>query len=152
MPTWIAQSFREEINALRDTLAAVPPALANVPWRAGGWNRKQIVGHLLDSAANNRQRFVRAALDGSYTGPSYAQEGWVDAHGYSDLPWTTLVHWWNVEHDILLAVVERIPEPRMSAPCTVGADAPSTLQFLIEDYVRHQQWHFRQLQATAPAP
>ena len=61
-------------------------ALADVPWREGGWTRKQIVGHLLDSAANNRQRFVRAAIDGKYAGPKYAQEAWVAAHGYASQP------------------------------------------------------------------
>lgn len=69
MPNQLARPFRAELSALRAALLALPPALADTPWRNGGWTRKQIVGHLLDSAANNRQRFVRAATDGHYTGP-----------------------------------------------------------------------------------
>jgi hypothetical protein len=147
MSTKVAKEFCGEIRELRDMLEEVPADLANVPWRQGGWTRKQILGHLLDSAANNRQRFVRAAIDGSYAGPSYAQDAWVAAHGYAHLSWKTLVEWWNVEHEILMAVVERIPEERMSALCTVGADAPVTLRYLIEDYSRHQFWHFEQINA-----
>lgn len=147
MATKAAKAFCSEINELRDMLDDVPPDLANVPWRTGGWTRKQILGHLLDSAANNRQRFVRATIDGSYAGPGYAQDGWVAAHGYSHLAWKTLVEWWNVEHDILMAVVERIPEERMTTLCTVGNDAPVTLRYLIEDYTRHQFHHFEQLNA-----
>ncbi len=60
-----------------------------MPWREGGWTRKQIVGHLLDSAANNRQRFVRASTDGKYKGPKYSQDAWVAAHGYSEQTWET---------------------------------------------------------------
>jgi hypothetical protein len=142
-----AEQFRSGLNTLREALASVSAELADVPWREGGWSRKQIVGHLLDSAANNRQRFVRAAIDGDYCGPNYAQEGWVAAHGYTDQAWKTLVQWWQVEHDILLAVVERIPEERLDALCTVGPDAPVTLRFLIEDYIRHQHWHMEQLRA-----
>jgi len=149
MSTTIATKFRDELNALREMLTSVRVNLADVPWREGGWTRKQIVGHLLDSAANNRQRFVRTAIEGSYSGPTYAQDGWVIAHGYADLRWETLVEWWKVEHEILAAVVDQIPEERMSALCTVGADAPVTLQFLIEDYTQHQYWHFKQINALA---
>ena len=83
MPTQTARKFRLEIIRLRLALDELSPALADVPWREGGWTRKQIVGHLLDSAANNRQRFVRAAIDGQYSGPGYAQDAWVAAHGYT---------------------------------------------------------------------
>ncbi len=147
MLTETARTFRDAIETLRKTLGAVPAEMADIPWRAGGWTRKQILGHLLDSATNNRQRFVRASIDGSYAGPSYAQEGWVAAHGYVELPWETLMEWWNVEHNILLAVVNRIPEERMSALCTVGDNAPVTLRFLVEDYLGHQSWHFNQINA-----
>ena len=33
------------------------------------WAKKEILGHLLDSASNNHQRFVRATLQGSLTFP-----------------------------------------------------------------------------------
>jgi hypothetical protein len=149
MPTQLAQEFRAELKTLEAALYAIPPALVDTPWRAGGWTRKQIVGHLLDSAANNRQRFVRAATDGEYTGPQYAQDAWVAAHGYAGQSWETLLHWWQVEHEILAAVIDNIPEERLQTRCIVGADAPVTLRFLIEDYLAHQRWHFAQL--TAPA-
>jgi DinB superfamily len=146
-PTQTALAFRAELNKLRAALLALPPSLADVPWRAGGWTRKQIVGHLLDSAANNRQRFVRATINGQYSGPDYEQDAWVAAHGYSGESWEILLRWWQAEHEILAALVDRIPEERLEASCVVGGDAPVTLRFLIEDYVHHQQHHFKQLQA-----
>jgi hypothetical protein len=146
-PTQTAIAFRAELSKLRATLLALPPSLADVPWRVGGWTRKQIVGHLLDSATNNRQRFVRAAIDGQYAGPGYAQDAWVGAHGYAGESWETLLRWWQAEHEILIAVVDGIPAERLEAICVVGDDAPVTLRFLIEDYVHHQQHHFKQLQA-----
>jgi hypothetical protein len=147
MPTPIALTFRTELNALQQRLAAVSPSVADTPWSPGKWTRKQIVGHLLDSAANNRQRFVRAAIHGSYTGPAYAQDRWVAAHGYEDQPWEILLEWWKIEHQILLAVVDRIPEDRLQTACSVGDNAPVTLQFLVEDYITHQQWHMRQIES-----
>jgi len=149
MPKKLAQQFRAELNSIQTTILALDPELADVPWRAGGWTRKEIVGHLLDSATNNRQRFVRAATDGTFIGPNYAQEAWVAAHGYANQPWKVLLTWWQVEHEILAAVVDRIPEERLEARCIVGDSAPVTLRFLIEDYLAHQLWHLKQLTASA---
>ena len=144
--TAVAMQFQTALKAIEEALLATPTTLADTPWRVGGWTRKQIVGHLCDSAANNRQRFVRAATDGTYAGPKYAQDAWVAAHGYAEQSWETLLQWLQVEHEILNAVVARIPEERMGTLCTVGDDLPVTLQFLIEDYIAHQQWHLKQIQ------
>jgi DinB superfamily len=146
----VAAQFEADLATIHAALLAVPHALADTPWRMGGWTRKQIVGHLCDSAANNRQRFVRASADGTYAGPQYEQDAWVEAHGYAEQSWQTVLHWWQVEHEILNAVVARIPEERMGTLCTVGDNAPVTLQFLIEDYIAHQQWHLKQIEAPAP--
>jgi hypothetical protein len=151
MNTELAHVFRAELGALQAELLALAPGLADTPWRAGGWTRKQIVGHLLDSAANNRQRFVRAAVEGHYVGPKYAQDAWVAAHGYAEQSWDSLLRWWQAEHEILVAVVDRIPEESLEATCVVGANQPVTLRFLIEDYLEHQHWHFAQLKGGVAA-
>ena len=145
MPTQLAGTFRSELDSIRQALAAIPSGLADTPWRPGGWTRKEVLGHMLDSATNNRQRFVRAATEGHFDGPNYAQEPWVNAHGYAGQSWETLLGWWKVEHEILAAVVDQIPEERLEASCVVGGDAPVTLRFLVEDYVVHQRYHVAQL-------
>ncbi len=147
MPTEIARNFRAEIDGVHEALLALPVEWADTPWREGGWTRKQIVGHMLDSAANNRQRIVRASIHGSFTGPDYAQAAWVAAHGYGELPWATLLHWWEVEHVILAAAVDHVSEERLDAVCVIGENAPVSLRFVIEDYFRHQRWHLKQLNA-----
>jgi hypothetical protein len=145
--TSLALDFRGELNNYYAALLTISPAQADTPWRPGGWTRKQIVGHLLDSAANNRQRFVRAAIDGRYEGPGYAQDDWVAVHGYENQSWETLLRWWRAESEILMAVVDQIPESRLYAKCKVGDDPMVTLRFLIEDYLNHHRLHFRQLVA-----
>jgi hypothetical protein len=147
--TEVAAQFGRDLKLIHTALLGVPPELSEVPWRPGGWTRKQIVGHLCDSAANNRQRFVRASIEGTYKGPGYAQDAWVVAHGYAGMEWASLLHWWQVEHEILVAVVERIPAERLETMCTVGDNAPVTLRFLIEDYIDHQKHHLQQIEAPA---
>jgi hypothetical protein len=148
--TEVATQFAADLAAIETALNAMPHNLAATPWRTDGWTRKQIVGHLCDSAANNRQRFVRASIDGKYAGPGYEQDAWVDAHGYAGMEWETLLGWWLVEHEILKAVVARIPADRLETSCRVGDNAPVTLRFLIEDYIAHQQHHLKQIQAPVP--
>jgi len=145
MTTRLSVEFRNELDALRRALESVSPALADVPWRDGGWTRKQIVGHLLDSAANNRQRFVRASSEGSFRGPNYGQDAWVAAHGYEEQSWETLLRWWETEHEILAAVVNHVPEDRLAASCVLDDGEAVTLRFLIEDYFPHQRWHLEQM-------
>ena len=105
------------------------------------WTPKEELGHLIDSAANNHQRFVRAALDGEYAGPGYAQNAWVAIHGYRDMPWNTLVGFWFDYNQLLAGVIENIPSEKLAAPCSVGSGQPVTLGFLITDYVKHMQHH-----------
>jgi DinB superfamily len=145
--TEVARKFRADLDEVHRGLVSLPESLADMPWREGGWTRKQIVGHLLDSAANNRQRFVRASSEGTNAGPKYAQDAWVAAHGYAEQSWARLLSWWETEHEILISVVDRIPEDRLQTQCVVGDDAAVSLQFLIEDYVEHQKGHVKQLVA-----
>jgi hypothetical protein len=106
-----------------------------------GWNRKLELGHLLDSATNNRVRFIVAALEGHYTGPTYDGVGWVELGGYAGLPWLEVVDLWERINQALAAAVERIPVQRLDAPCKVGSNAEVSLRFLIEDYILHMQHH-----------
>ncbi|HEY9128153.1 MAG TPA: DinB family protein [Acidobacteriaceae bacterium] len=149
MSTEVGRWFRAELTQIRADLCDAARELADVPWRAGGWTRKQIVGHMLDSATNNRQRFVRASTEKEYSGPQYDQDAWVAAHGYGSQSWETLLGWWSTEHAILAAVVDNIGEEQLAVSCTVGDAAPVTLRFLIEDYIAHQKWHLNQICAGA---
>ena len=137
--------FRERISSAYELLRGVSEQSSQLPVREGGWSRKEILGHLIDSALNNHQRFVRAALDGFYNGPSYQQEGWVAMHGYQTMGWDVLLQHWRCQNELLCEVVERIPANRLGGQCRVGEDAPVTLRFLIEDYLAHLGHHVQQI-------
>jgi hypothetical protein len=142
----LAKIFGEQIAAFGSRLNGVGEHAANREVRPGGWCGKEVLGHLIDSALNNHQRFVRAALEGGYVGPGYDQGGWVTLHGYADLPWHELLDHWREKNSLLVRVVERIPDHRLGAPCRVGDSEPVTLGFLIEDYLRHLGHHVEQIE------
>jgi uncharacterized damage-inducible protein DinB len=151
MANELASKFSAGIAAARAKIDEMDSSVASAPVRPGGWNSKQLLGHLIDSALNNHQRFVRGALDGKYQGPTYEQHGWVNLHGYDGLPWNELVGHWQRQNDLLCAVVERIPEDKYDSPCQVGTDAPVTLRFLAEDYLVHLHHHVDQIAGVTSA-
>jgi hypothetical protein len=113
---------------------------------SGTWSRKQILGHLIDSALNNVQRFVRAQHETQLSLPDYDQPGWVAASGYQDRPWGDLVALWTVLNVHLAHVMARIPATDLGTPCRIGGSEPMTLELVVRDYMRHLRHHLDQIQ------
>lgn len=145
-------TFRNQIDAAWQSLSRVTEEESQRPTREGGWSPKEILGHLIDSALNNHQRFVRAALDGRYEGPTYQQSEWVRIHGYGSMPWDTLLNYWHSQNELLCEVVIRIPEEHLEATCRIGDNDPVSLGFLVTDYLHHLDNHVRQIGKTAGQP
>jgi hypothetical protein len=145
----VATSHAEEILSLVETegrrLAAVGSAEADVRRAPGTWSRKEVLGHLVDSALNNHQRFVRAALAESLDFPGYAQDEWVRCQDYASVAWPALVELWTGINRHLAHVVRRIPEMKLAVPCRIGGGAAMSLEALVVDYLRHLRHHLAQI-------
>ena len=140
--------MKDFAEQLRRTIASEEPLLRGIGESAAGasvgngrWSKKEELGHLVDSATNNRVRFVKAALEGRFAGPSYEQRGWVDLGGYAAMPWTELVDLWKALNLGLSTLVSRIPEERRTAECQIGESVAVTLEFLVDDYIQHMAHH-----------
>jgi hypothetical protein len=114
----------------------------------GGWSRKQLLGHLIDSASNNHQRFVRAALADSLEFPAYDTPGSVRVECVQEAPWGMLVDLWAAYNRYLAHVIAHLPQEKLGVQCRIGTNDPVTLAFLAEDYVRHMVHHLRQIGAA----
>src|SRR5438045_3470829 len=101
--------LRGVIAAAVPTLESIPDTAAAYPRAPGKWSRKEIVGHLIDSASNNHQRFVRARFTDDLICPTYDQDAWVRAQCYATAPWTELVSLWMLFNLHLARVMEAIP-------------------------------------------
>jgi len=113
----------------------------------GKWTRKEILGHLIDSASNNHHRFVRAQFEPGFAMPGYKQSEWVAANQYGDRPWSELVALWSSYNRHLLFLMERVPGNRLANLCKIGDGDPVTLEFLMTDYVDHLKHHLDQILA-----
>jgi hypothetical protein len=112
---------------------------------AGKWSKKEVLGHLIDSASNNHQRFVRVQLDGSLNFPGYQQDGWNRTQQYQSEPWANLVRLWASYNRHLAHVIAAIPDDVGQRMCVIGSGAPVTLEFLVTDYLGHLEHHLGQI-------
>jgi hypothetical protein len=126
-----------QMRRVEDHTAAQRPA-------PGEWSNKEILGHLIDSAANNHQRFVRAQRDESHSFSSYAPEDWVAMQSYQTMRWTHIIALWEAYNLHLAGIVERIPDGKLETACSI-ADRPWTLKEIVVDYLGHMQMHLGDL-------
>jgi hypothetical protein len=134
----IANRFSQELTAVDARAAARRPGPAT-------WSPKEVLGHLIDSAANNQQRFVRAQQAHMLTLPGYEQNHWVESQGYQDADWPHLVALWSHLNLHLADVISRIPFTAYSVQCVIGDSSPQTLEAIVVDYLRHLKHHVAQI-------
>ncbi len=118
------------------------------PVLAGGWSSKQVIVHLIDSASNNHQRFVRAPLQTSLDFPGYDQDAWVRVQAVSEADWLTLVALWASYNRFLAYLIAHLPASKLETLCRVGTGEPVTLSFLANDYFVHLVHHLSQIGAA----
>ncbi len=111
----------------------------------GAWTRLEILGHLIDSAANNHQRFVRAMAEGHLVWPGYDQEAMVRVQQFGNANPALLISLWESFNLYLARLMGIIPDARKGALCAIGGAEAVTLEFLVTDYVAHMQHHLRQI-------
>lgn len=137
-------------------LATLPES--TVTWRPkpAAWSTKEIIGHLIDSAANNHQRFVRANSQDDLIFPGYAQDDWVRLQAYATAPWNEIVTLWHAYNRHIARVMSAVPtEVRYRKHSRhnmqqlgwqpYAEDQPATLDDLMHDYVLHLQHHLSQV-------
>jgi len=126
-------------------LKAIPEERASAKPYGEKWSYKEILGHLIDSASNNHQRFVRMQEDRDIGTFRYNQEHWVRSQSYVSEPWGDLVELWFRYNCHLVHVIEHVDPRSLSHLCDVGGSQPATLKLIIEDYARHVEHHLCQI-------
>jgi hypothetical protein len=153
-PAFLAE-FRRTIDRAAERLGTFCDSEAGRPTAPGKWSKKEIVGHLIDSAANNHGRFVRAQLQEDLVFPGYDQDAWVRVQRYRDRPWSDLVALWRAYNRHIACVMESanpdvVARVRTShnldelAWKAVQRTEPTTLDYFMRDYVAHLEHHLRQ--------
>jgi len=122
--------LRTSVDRATPLLHAISDDVASAPTAPEKWSRKQLLGHLIDSATNNHQRFVRVEPEGF----KYDQNYWVETQQYARASWPSLIALWR-EYNLHLAhVIDAMND-----------ETRATLDALIADYIAHLEHHLGQI-------
>jgi hypothetical protein len=108
----------------------------------GGWSPKEIIGHLIDSASNNHQRFVRLQIQDRLSFPDYGSdnEKWVTIEHYNEMRFDDLLSLWKQYNGLLENIIRSVDPSKLQNYWETGEKRPS-LMFLMSDYLRHLKEH-----------
>jgi hypothetical protein len=161
MPT--ENDFAQFLTDFRATVVDATARLREIPATESrqkstpeDWAAIEVLGHLVDSAANNHQRFVRAQFTDELVFPGYAQNEWVSSQKYADESWPELIQLWSSYNLHLHHLASVIPASVLTKPRAthnldqiafkaVDKSEATTLEYFIRDYVDHLHHHLDQI-------
>lgn len=146
----VANELREVVEAARPMLDTVNDAEASLPRAADKWTRKEVLGHLIDSACNNQQKFVRTMASGHLDFPGYQQAHWVGSQKYNAADWGRLIAFWHAYNLHLAHIIEHVEPQLLANSITIDDHGTFTLEFIMTDYIEHMKHHLLQILPDAP--
>lgn len=142
---------REAISRLQFLIDTIPSLLMDIDeikfsekQNLEKWSKKEILGHLIDSATNNHQRFVRCQFENI---PSivYEQNNWNKFNFYQQIDKNQIIEFWTVYNKQLVQLMKNIPCENLLRECKTSDKKNYTIGYLISDYVEHLEHHLKQI-------
>ena len=121
-------------------LQSTDPSLAHVRLAADTWTLTEIIGHLVDSAANNHQRFARLISGNLEQFPPYEAETFVTVQQYDGCDFAEMAKFWRQYNWMLMHIMQAIPATALEN-LWQRPDGAKSLRTLVEGYFEHIQMH-----------
>ena len=144
--------MRETADELREIINEIGPLLERIIDEAAGrkpspekWSKKEILGHLIDSACNNQQKFVRTMAEKHVDFAGYQQNFWVASQRYNGRNWRDLISFWHGYNLQLAHIIENVAPEVLTNQITIEEAGTFTLEFIMKDYVEHLKHHLGQI-------
>ena len=143
----IASLLETLIDQHTPALHAIPPGKMEYKPSPAKWSKKEIIGHMVDSAQNNIRRFVVAQYEDT---PQvlYNQDQWVAISNYQHYKTADLITLWQLLNKHIAVILKNTPPEMAQRICqTQGLH---TIEWLAEDYVKHLKYHLHQVLDLEP--
>ncbi|MBS0031336.1 DinB family protein [Chitinophaga sp. 22321] len=140
----VAQQLLHLCDIIPDSVRRIPDFDFTFKRAPGKWSKKEILGHLVDSASNNHQRFVRGRVENVPT-IAYDGDAWVSVQQYQEQDRELILQLWETYNRHIAAIVKVISDDDLLKCCKYGDGTVLPLQFLIEDYLHHMEHHLKQI-------
>jgi hypothetical protein len=138
--------YKTLVDSFHDMIVNVQVEKAGIKPAEDKWSLKEIVGHLIDSASNNHQRFVRLQFDDLLDFPPYEGEEWVMVQKYCNMDWKRLIMLWHSYNCILISIIENMDSSTYTNVWVKGEET-IRLDELIIDYYRHMRLHVQHFES-----
>ena len=111
------------------------------------WSKKEVLGHLIDSAQNNLRRFICGQYENSPPHIIYEQDFWVSANAYGQAKSEEVIQLWQLINQRIYDVIDPMPVANYSNACNTGRTTEQlhSIEWLAEDYVKHMKHHLNQI-------
>lgn len=142
----IFTELRDLIASCVDRFTALPESEWVAKPNPAKWSKKEVLGHLIDSALNNHRRFIVTQYAQNHR-IVYYQDQWVFFQGYQQADTQELIALWRLLNLQIVRVLEIMPEHVYLHTCDTGKDGADlhTLEWLAMDYVEHLKHHLEQI-------
>ena len=141
----IVRHLIETIESVKPLLLAISDEAAAFKSNPAKWSKKEIIGHLIDSACNNQQKFVRTLLaeNGHLDFVGYKQNDWIAVQNYQQADWAKLIQTWEGYNFQIAHVISQADEAKLLNTISIEGSESFTLAFIMPDYVEHLKHHLK---------
>jgi hypothetical protein len=149
----VANKIEQHVTSAVERWQRLPDKALTFRTSENAWSTKEIIGHLIDSASNNHQRFVRLQLVEQLIFPDYGQDNihWVRVQNYQQHPWQELLGLWRYFNLQLARIMRSVDPTCLAHVWQFDAQTSISLFELMTDYLRHFEVHLNQISETLAA-
>jgi len=139
------KNIQQQIRRVKNEMHEISEAVLSKKIRPEKWSKKEIFGHLIDSARYNLMRFNEVlAFEKTVYFQNYPQDALVKLNDYQTQNMATLVFQWQVLNTQICHTLAQITEEKGEKELVI-AGKTRTLEWLISDYVEHLKYHLAQI-------
>jgi len=111
------------------------------------WSKKELIGHLIDSAQNNIRRFIVAQYEETPV-IVYKQDNWVSINNYQSYSLKDLIQLWYLLNKQICSILSNTSGDAFQRTCQT--ESLHTIEWLVTDYLKHMKHHLHQALNLTP--
>lgn len=139
----VVSELRDIVEEYTKKIEGIPDADFSAKPFPNKWSKKEVLGHLIDSAQNNLRRFICGQYEADPPFIVYQQDFWVEANQYQEAPGAEVIGLWRLINLRICAVLGNMPQKNYAKEINTGK--PHSLEWLAQDYVKHLKHHLNQI-------